>query len=173
VKLINIFRNHGVRAGTSLEHPHSQIIATPITPPHVRDPIVKLMRAYDTYGTCVYCDMLAAELRAKDRVVFTSDRFIVLSPFAARSPFETRIFPRRHSACFDEITDEEILDLAETLRITLKKIYVGLKNPDYNYVVHSCPLENRGSRFNHWYLIIVPGSPRPRASRWAQGSTST
>ena len=39
LKNIIIFKNHGQKAGTSLEHPHSQIIATPIVPPHVRYPL--------------------------------------------------------------------------------------------------------------------------------------
>jgi UDPglucose--hexose-1-phosphate uridylyltransferase len=56
---INLFRNHGVRAGTSLEHPHSQLIATPIIPPHVRNPIEQAVRYYDTHGKCIYCHMLA------------------------------------------------------------------------------------------------------------------
>jgi UDPglucose--hexose-1-phosphate uridylyltransferase len=35
-KLILIFRNHGGSAGTSLEHPHSQLIATPVVPKDIR-----------------------------------------------------------------------------------------------------------------------------------------
>src|SRR5579862_556038 len=30
---VTIFKNHGMDAGTSLEHPHSQLIATPVIPP--------------------------------------------------------------------------------------------------------------------------------------------
>jgi ATP adenylyltransferase/5',5'''-P-1,P-4-tetraphosphate phosphorylase II len=32
VKYIVIFKNHGEKAGTSLVHPHSQLVATPIPP---------------------------------------------------------------------------------------------------------------------------------------------
>ncbi|MCK4236424.1 MAG: DUF4931 domain-containing protein, partial [Candidatus Krumholzibacteria bacterium] len=31
-KLVKVFRNQGKDAGTSIEHPHSQIVATPIVP---------------------------------------------------------------------------------------------------------------------------------------------
>lgn len=59
VNLITIFRNNGEKAGTSLEHPHSQIVATPIVPPHVRDQMTKCQVAYDTYGACVFCYIYA------------------------------------------------------------------------------------------------------------------
>jgi UDPglucose--hexose-1-phosphate uridylyltransferase len=36
IKYVSIFRNHGRSAGASLEHPHSQVIATPIDPPQYR-----------------------------------------------------------------------------------------------------------------------------------------
>ncbi|MBL0159911.1 MAG: DUF4931 domain-containing protein [Bryobacterales bacterium] len=35
-KLILIFKNHGVSAGTSLSHPHSQIVAMPVVPANIR-----------------------------------------------------------------------------------------------------------------------------------------
>lgn len=169
VAMINIFRNNGPRAGTSLEHPHSQIIATPIVAPHVRDPIVKLMRAYDTYGTCIYCDMLIAELKDGSRIIHESDHFAVISPYAARSPFETRIYPKRHDASFGNIGDNEIDDLAESLRIALKKLYVGLDNPDYNFVIQTAPLEHRDSRFMHWQIIVAPKLTTPAGFEMGTG----
>ena len=36
-RYITIFKNHGIDAGTSLEHPHSQMIATPVTSLQVRE----------------------------------------------------------------------------------------------------------------------------------------
>ena len=36
LELILIFKNHGRAAGTSLEHPHSQLIATPVVPADIR-----------------------------------------------------------------------------------------------------------------------------------------
>jgi len=169
VALVNIFRNHGPKAGTSLEHPHSQIIATPIVPAHVRDPVVKLMRAYDTYGTCIYCDMLKEELKAKERIIMETGHFVVISPYAARSPFEVRIYPKRHSAVFGDTDDEELRDLAETLRVVMRKIYVGLDNPDYNYIIHSAPLDLSDSRFFHWAVIIVPRLTTPAGFEMGTG----
>jgi UDPglucose--hexose-1-phosphate uridylyltransferase len=156
INLVTTFRNHGARAGTSLEHPHSQIIATPIVPPHVRHPIQQAVAHYDEYGTCVYCNMVQEEIRQAERIILESDGFVAFCPFAARSPFETRIYPKRHAASYVSIDDEEIAELASVLREVLARIYHGLKNPDYNYIIRSAPIGDEDARYLHWYIVIIP-----------------
>jgi UDPglucose--hexose-1-phosphate uridylyltransferase len=156
INLVMIFRNHGQRAGTSLEHPHSQIIATPIVPPHIRYPMEQAVLHYDKYGTCVYCDMLQEELRQRERVIIDSENFAAFCPFAARSPFESRIYPKRHMASFLSIRDEEIIELASILHELLGKLSHGLGDPDYNYVIRSCPIGDEDTRYLHWYIVIIP-----------------
>ena len=162
INLVTIFRNHGRRAGTSLEHPHSQIIATPIVPPHVRYPIEQAVMHYDHFGTCVYCDMLNEEIHQEERIITESDNFAAFCPFAARSPFECRIYPKRHAASFISIDDsEEIVELAWLLREVLAKLYYGLNNPDYNYVLRSAPVGDHDTRHLHWYMVIIPKISTP------------
>lgn len=156
INLVTVFRNHGSRAGTSLEHPHSQIIATPIVPPHVRHPIQQAVAHYDEYGTCVYCDMVAEEIRQGERIILESDGFVAFCPFAARSPFESRVYPKRHGASFVLIDDEEIVELASVLREVLARLYHGLANPDYNYIIRSAPIGDEDTRYLHWYIVIIP-----------------
>lgn len=38
----------------------------------------------------------------------------------------------------------------------LSKLYYGLENPDFNYVIRSKSLKESGSEYFHWYLSIVP-----------------
>ena len=161
IRLITIFRNHGAMAGTSLEHPHSQIIATPIIPPHVRDQIFQARVACDTYGTCIYCDLIQEELSEKKRIVAETDHFVVFCPYASRSPFETRIIPKRHDCSFDTITEREIGDFAKVLKDTLRRIYVVLDNPDYNFVIRSSPTDERNTRHYHWYVVVIPKLTTP------------
>jgi len=156
INLVTIFRNHGARAGTSLEHPHSQIIATPIVPPHVRYPMEQAILHYDKHGTCVYCDMVAEELRQKKRIIAETENFIAFCPFAARSPFESRIYPKQHQASYMLINDDEIDDLASLLRDTLARLYFSLGNPDYNYIIRSSPIGDENTRHQHWYMVIIP-----------------
>lgn len=156
INLVTIFRNHGPMAGTSLEHPHSQIIATPIIPPHVRYPLEQAVLHFDKYGSCVFCDMLAEELRQEERIIIDSENFVAFCPFAARSPFECRVYPKKHSASFVAINDEELTELGSVLRELLGKIYFGLGNPDYNYILRSSPIGDEDTRHLHWYMVVIP-----------------
>jgi UDPglucose--hexose-1-phosphate uridylyltransferase len=159
--LITVFRNYGERAGTSLEHPHSQIIATPIVPPHVRDPLHQSQLACDSYGDCIYCRMMEEEADQQVRVVAESQHFLVLCPFASRSPFETRIFPKRHHASFSAISDAEAVDFAFVLQDTIRRLAAGLRDPDYNYIIRSAPVDVNDVKYYHWYVVIVPKLTTP------------
>ncbi|RJP21717.1 MAG: galactose-1-phosphate uridylyltransferase [Candidatus Abyssobacteria bacterium SURF_5] len=156
INFVTLFRNHGERAGTSLEHPHSQLIATPIIPPNVRDQINQSMMSYDSYGTCVYCQMVAEETQQGSRLLIDSEKFVAFVPFASRSPFEVMIVPKQHRAYFGNVADEELDDLARVLKTILCKIHKGLDDPDYNYIIQSAPVGDDDVKYYHWYLSIVP-----------------
>ncbi len=157
INLVTIFRNYGARAGTSLEHPHSQIIATPIVPPHVRYPMEQAVMHYDKYGSCVHCDMVAEEVKQEERILHESGNFVAFCPFASRSPFEIRVYPTRHQASFVLLDEEEaIVELAELLQNVLARLHRGLGDPDYNYIIRSSPVGDEDTRHLHWYMVIVP-----------------
>jgi UDPglucose--hexose-1-phosphate uridylyltransferase len=86
---------------------------------------------------------------------------VVLEPFAARSPYETWILPRRHAASFGDSEDPELADLAGVLRDTLRAISRELEGPDLNYVVHSAPNARDHAHSYHWHLQIVPRVTTP------------
>jgi len=155
-EMIILFKNHGASAGTSLHHPHSQIIATPITPLHVRNRIEAAMHYYDDNGICVYCEMIAKESKIKDRIVLESDNFVVFEPFAARSPFETWVLPKKHNSAFETISQEHAKELAFIMRGTLAKIHKSLNNPDYNYIIRSAPVHEKNVEYYHWHIMILP-----------------
>jgi UDPglucose--hexose-1-phosphate uridylyltransferase len=155
IEAIMIFKNHGKGAGTSLEHPHSQLAATPIVPFQVRSRIEEAIRYFDDTGECIFCSTLKDELAA-ERVIWQSEYFVAFIPYAALSPFHTWIFPRRHASSFHEISDAEIADLAVTLKTVLAKLYYGLNNPDYNYSIRSIPIHDRNTDYFHWYIAIIP-----------------
>jgi UDPglucose--hexose-1-phosphate uridylyltransferase len=156
VETIVIFKNHGESAGTSLEHPHSQIAATPVVPSQFRSRIDAAVRYFDDTGECLFCRTLEDELAAGERVIFESEYFVAFIPYAALSPFHIWIFPRRHSSSFDDITDAEITDLADTLKTVLAQLYYGLKDPDYNYSIRSVPTAEQATKYFHWYIAIIP-----------------
>jgi UDPglucose--hexose-1-phosphate uridylyltransferase len=156
VDLITIFKNHGLRAGSSLEHPHSQLIATPIISPEIRRRMEDALRFYDEEGQCLFCRVMGEEIADRIRMVEESEHFVSFIPYASLSPFALWIFPRRHMASFGQIQADEIRDLSRMLQKILAKLYYGLGNPDYNYVIRSSPSESRYSRFYHWYVSLIP-----------------
>ena len=169
IALVTIFRNHGPDAGTSLEHPHSQIIATPIVPPAFRDQLFKSQVSTDTYGSCVYCAVITEEITQRVRVVEQTDHFLVICPFASRMPFEIRIYPKRHCSSFGGITEDEAADLARVLKRSLLRLHIGLGNPDYNFVIHSAPTDQPEVMFYHWYVIIRPRLTTPAGFEMGTG----
>lgn len=156
INLITIFRNHGAKAGTSLQHPHSQVIATPIVPPHVRYPMEQAVHHYDMYGRCVYCEMVAEEILQDKRILINSENFVAFCPYASRSPYECRIYPKKHIPSFSLLNEKKLVELAGVLKEVLQRLYIGLDNPDYNYIIRSSPLGDEDTRHLHWYMLIVP-----------------
>ena len=156
IEQVTIFKNHGEAAGTSLMHPHSQMIAAPVITSQLRDRLMNALQHFDEYGECIFCRVLDQELREGTRVVYESDHFVAFVQFAALTPFSMLIMPRRHMACFSEISDAEAADLAGNLRHTLAKLYFGLGDPDFNYTIRTAPTEYTGVKYYHWYLSVIP-----------------
>jgi len=161
IAMVNIFKNYGPSAGASLEHPHSQIIATHVLSTHITDILTYARRAFNTYGTCVFCDLIKRELEAGERIVAVSKHFIAFCPFAARYPYEVRICPLKHSALFGTVSEEEMEDLAGFLPMVLKKLYILLNDPDYNYYFRTVPTPDGDVRFYHWHIAITPRLMKP------------
>lgn len=156
IEHVIIFKNYGEGAGTSLLHPHSQIIGTPVTPLQVRHRIEEGIRYFDNTGRCLMCACLKDEISDGRRIVLDTEHFVTFVPFAALSPFHTWIFPKRHCAAFSSINEEEINDLASHLKTILRKFYVGLEDPDFNYIIRSENPKECASEYFHWYMSIVP-----------------
>jgi UDPglucose--hexose-1-phosphate uridylyltransferase len=156
VEHVICFKNHGETAGTSLVHPHAQLVALPIVPHEIRVRTEEARRHFDDNGSCVFCDMLRDEIQDGVRVVVDSDHFVAFIPFAAPSPFHTWVLPRRHEPSFLRAKSAELVDLADVLHRVLRKIYIGLNDPDYNYVVRTASVRDQDQDYLHWYLSIIP-----------------
>jgi UDPglucose--hexose-1-phosphate uridylyltransferase len=156
VEQVTLFKNHGEAAGTSLEHPHSQMIGTPIITGQLRDRMINALKHFDEFGECIFCHVMEQELREQTRIVLETEHFVAFVQYAALTPFSMLIMPRRHMACFAEINDSEAADLARNLRRTLGKLYHGLEDPDFNYTIRTAPIENSGVKYYHWYVSIIP-----------------
>ena len=155
-KLILVFRNHGESAGTSLAHPHSQLIATPVVPKDIRRRYEVATGYYDDTHRCLYCDIVENEKQLGERILLQTRRFVVFHPFASRSPFETWIVPNRHQPSFGQVPEDDFVELAHVLRRTLFSLHKALSDPDYNYVIHSAPVEDELKSYYLWHIQIIP-----------------
>ncbi|MCB1178010.1 MAG: DUF4931 domain-containing protein, partial [Leptospiraceae bacterium] len=156
MEAIVIFKNYGESAGSSLEHTHSQIAATPVVPPQFRDRVEETIRYFDDHGDCIFCRTIIDEIAIASRVISENGSFVAFIPFAALTPFHIWVFPRVHKSSFEDISEEEIIDLASILKVLLLKVFHGLGDPDYNYTIRSSPTADRETRYFHWYLSIIP-----------------
>jgi len=161
VGFVVIFRNHGERAGTSLVHPHSQLVATTVVPALIRRKHEIAERYFDDTGRCVYCDVRDAEIADGSRLVEDTELFAVFAPFASRSPFEMWIVPHAMRPSFALATDDELDGLARSLRRCLRRLRACCGDVDYNYVIHSCPRKDEDEEYYLWHLQIVPRLSEP------------
>ncbi|MFF8945630.1 galactose-1-phosphate uridylyltransferase [Streptomyces sp. NPDC014864] len=155
------FRNHGAGAGTSLPHPHSQIVATPIVPTRFRRLFDIARGYYDDHGRCLHVDHTAAELAGGERVVATTDHVVALAPYAARTPYETLILPRHHEASFGDASDVCLDRTASLLRRVLTALRDLLGDIPYNYALINAPNGEEGTGCFAWHLRIAPRLAEP------------
>src|SRR3989338_1779031 len=154
-KYILIFKNYGSSAGASLEHPHSQLIGLPIVPSRVLGEIKGSVSYYEASDRCIYCDMLSQEHFEKKLTIYENEGFISLCPFASRFPFESVVMPKNHESSFDELKDESLRALAELLKVTLLKIKKALKDPSFNFMIHTIPMHSKDTESYHWHMEII------------------
>jgi len=162
VNYISIFHNHGREAGASISHPHSQLIAIPITDPDLQQSLDGSRRFFEMQGKCVHCTMLEWDREDTRRIIFENEKFVALCPFASKVAFEVRIYPKEHKPYFERSKDDDKEQLAEVLKIALGKIGKGLNNPAYNFFIHTAPCDGKDYAHYHWHLVIFP-----KTSVWA------
>lgn len=156
VNYVSIFHNHGMEAGASQPHPHSQIITTPLIDVDLRQALANSERYFKEKGSCLYCKMQGWEKRVKKRIVFENKDFLVLCPFASKAAFEMIISPKKHLSYFERITESEKGLLAEAFRAALGKLYKAFGDPAYNFYLHTAPCDGKRYDHYHWHWTVLP-----------------
>ncbi|HYS44570.1 MAG TPA: hypothetical protein VEM32_11395 [Geobacteraceae bacterium] len=151
-----MYKNQGVRAGASQFHAHSQIVGSCAVPNWIRNAMHVQDKYFDDHGVCALCNMINYETSARERIVFETSSILVLSPYAASSPYETWIVPKRHFCCFEEISEVEIVELALAYKKVLGAYIMKLGNPDFNFFIHTAPHLLAAAPSLHLYLQIRP-----------------
>lgn len=164
-----LYKNQGERAGATLEHVHSQLIALPTVPREASDELDSAKSYFATNARCIYCEMLEREVERGVRLVSNLERFAALCPFAPRFAYETWILPTNHAAVFEESSDKDIAALAQILRSVIARLNRALDQPPFNYVIHSMPPLNSEITSYHWHLEILPRLSQAAGFEWGSG----
>ncbi len=165
-RYITVFRNQGEAAGQDLEHPHSQITATPFIPRRVVYELRSFLRYFELKERCLLCDIVKQELSQQVRAVEWDDQFVAFCPFASRVPYETWVVPANHHHAFDEdlVSWDRQLRFARFLKGLLRRLETVA--PSYHLVLHTAP--NINAKYEktghwrsladdfHWHFEILP-----------------
>ena len=147
---VTVIVNQGGAAGASLEHPHSQVLATPLVPPVLAAELDEFARYRDEFDRCLLCDLVQSALESKELVVFDGP-IVAWAPEASRFPYELRLAPRRHEPSFVET---EASAAGGALRHALAALAPVAGTTGMNLWLHTAPCDD--DRPFHWHIEIAP-----------------
>lgn len=149
--------NLGPEAAASIEHPHSQFIASSIIPNLIEEELEGSKKYFFDKGRCVFCDMIREEQKQQVRIVSENDDFIAFTFFASRFPFEIWVLPKRHSDKYEDILPDELVNMGRVVYDCLSKLNASLKFPPLNWWIHSGLNINHNIKDHyHWHMEIAP-----------------
>ena len=169
-RYVLVFKNSGFAAGATLEHPHTQLIATPIVPKRVLEELAGCRNHFAQKERCIFCDIIEQETDSgESRLVARNDAAIAIEPFAPRFPFETWILPNHHHSSFEDTEEEEYPLIAQIIRDTLYRLDVVLDSPSYNMILHTAPCQESDLEYYHWHIEIMPKLIHVAGFEWGSG----
>lgn len=169
LRYILIFKNNGEAAGSSLEHPHSQLIALPIIPKRVLEELGGSLDYYRYKERCVFCDIIRQEINQAARVVTENEDFVAISPYAPKAPFEVWVLPKVHESVFEDTQGHHFKTMAKILSEVLGRMDKVLGEPPYNLVLHTAPLTGGALDHYHWHFEIMPKLTKTAGFEWGSG----
>jgi UDPglucose--hexose-1-phosphate uridylyltransferase len=164
------FRNHGAAAGTSLRHPHSQIICLDQAPPQLVGRWRRARAFFEQTGSCLHDEVAAAERAETVRVVHDDDDLLVYQPRAAGVSHETVLLPRDTSAELAGASGEALAAVARALPAVTAALAAVRDDPAYNLVVHAGPAADESANaWYRWHIGLYPRVSRRAGLEFATG----
>jgi UDPglucose--hexose-1-phosphate uridylyltransferase len=100
---VHLLVNERAEGGASLPHTHAQLYALDFVPAQVaRERERFTAHATRTMGGNLLQDLVQEEVRLRERLVAIDDEAVLLSPYAARLPYQLLLAPRRPRARFED-----------------------------------------------------------------------
>lgn len=130
-----IFKNHGLLAGASIPHMHSQVIATPFVPPRVE-------REAASFGRARQCPLCSVE---HEPLIDERKNFRWIAPRGSAMAYEQWIVPKRHAPEMSEGRD-----LAELMQHSTRAMLSIADS--FNWIFINFPRQPKA----HWYVQLFP-----------------
>ena len=151
-----IFKNEGSAAGASLEHVHSQLLATSFIPPRIAAELAAGQKHFEESGNNAWAEMLDRELADGSRIVATNDQYILHCPFASRFSGQMVLSPRASMPGFESTSDDDLIAFAELFKRSLQSLNEVFPEAPFNLELHTAPPRDARSSTYHWHLAITP-----------------
>jgi len=147
---VQLIVNERREGGASLPHTHAQLYALPFVPAEVARERERA-GAYTTrtMGHTLLEDLIAEEVRRRERIVAIDEEAVLLAPYASRLPFQLMLAPRRPCARFE--TDTVGASLLHEGLCRLARLLGS--SPPLNLWVRTAP---RGVERFCWRIDIAP-----------------
>jgi UDPglucose--hexose-1-phosphate uridylyltransferase len=146
-----VFKNSGPRAGASLEHVHSQLVAVDFMPPALAAEFAAAANQADPFAT------LLDEAAAERRIVIEADGLVALVPAAPRQPGELWIVPTMREPHFHAAQPARAAALADLTRDLVGRLARILPGADFNWWLHEAAWRGGAVADRwHWHLEILP-----------------
>ena len=148
---VQLIVNERREAGASLPHTHAQLYALDFVPAAVARERERA-GAYTTrtMGQSLLGDLVAEEVRRRERIVAIDEEAVLIAPYASRLPFQLMLAPRRPRARFEDDGPSGAALLHDGLRRLARRLG---SSPPLNLFVRTAPL---GAEHFCWRIDILP-----------------
>lgn len=137
---ISIFKNVGFNAGATQDHPHTQILALPITPKNEKTFLKHNMGYYQRHGRGLVEDIISNELMFKKRIIAQHGNFVAFCPYASAYPFEVMIAPVINIPSLCKCSRKDVTNLSSLIKMVFQRLNNQLGKFDYNLSFKMSPL---------------------------------
>ena len=168
-RYVQLFKNNGPAAGASLEHAHSQLMATKVVPPIVQHELNASHEYFQRTGRSFWSDLIERELADGSRIVYADDNLVAFCPYASRLPLEMCILPRQPQADFGDANSTLLEQLALLLKSLVGRMEKALNFPAYNYLIHTLPFDTFPADHYHWHVEVLPRVTVRAGFEWGTG----
>jgi UDPglucose--hexose-1-phosphate uridylyltransferase len=148
---VQLIVNERHEAGASLAHTHAQLYALDFVPAAIaRERERSGAYTTRTMGQNLLGDLVAEEVRVRERIVAIDDEAVLMAPWASRLPFQLMLAPRRPRARFEDDGPSGAALLHDGLCRLAR--HFG-SSPPLNMWVRTAP---RGAEHFCWRIDVLP-----------------